>query len=78
MLNDEYEIVCYSTVYKKQLHTVYADLLNSHNPLPRLSLSNGEGLAELHNTSTLIHTHTHIDTYPYIHTPDDVLLPCVV
>lgn len=45
VLNDEYEMVCYSSVYEKQLQTV--DILNSHNPLPCLSQSNSMELAEL-------------------------------
>lgn len=33
VLNDEYEMVCYSSVYEKQLQTVCVDIPNSHNPL---------------------------------------------
>lgn len=64
VLNDEYEMVCYYSVYEKQLQTVYVD--NSHNPLPCLSQSNNLELAELRKhkqTNSYTHSHAHVSLH---------------
>lgn len=70
LLNDEYEMLCYSRVYGRQLQSVCVDIPNSHNPLPCPSQSNSMELAELREhkqTNSYAHSCTlfltHIITY---------------